>query len=59
MQYGKNALHQYIGEYGRESGRRDLLTRVLSVKGDPGGQTLTDLEIYLEISNLVFAGTGW
>ena len=54
--FGEKALHDYIERYGRDSGRRDLLTKILAEEGTKS--TLTDRDVYLEISNLVFAGTG-
>lgn len=56
IQYGKNAYTTYIKSYGRKSGRKDLLTKILS----PGESSpiLTDRETYTEIGNLIFAGTG-
>jgi cytochrome P450 len=54
--FGKAALQDYVERYGRDSGRRDLLTKILSTEGTKA--TLTDRDVYLEISNLVFAGTG-
>jgi len=58
LQYGKDSFESYVKEYGRDSGRRDLLTKVLSVKPGTGESALTDRETYMEVSNLVFAGTG-
>ena len=58
VQYGETAFDNYISQYGRDSGRRDLLTKILSVKAETGGAPLTDLEIHREVGNLVFAGTG-
>ncbi|KAK5166454.1 uncharacterized protein LTR77_007997 [Saxophila tyrrhenica] len=54
-EYGENAYRTYIKRFGRESGRKDLLTKILSPKD--GNQVLTDRETYTEIGNLVFAGT--
>ncbi|RVX72168.1 hypothetical protein B0A52_04372 [Exophiala mesophila] len=54
-QYGKTAFETYIAQHGRDSGRKDLLTKILSPKGRD--ETLTDLQVYSEIGNLVFAGT--
>ena len=58
MQYGTNSFNDYVSKYGRDSGRKDLLTKVISVKAETGTAPLTDREIHLEIGNLVFAGTG-
>lgn len=55
---GEQAYRRYVQQYGRDSGRRDLLTKILSVKADSGVVPLTDPEVSLEIGNLVFAGTG-
>jgi hypothetical protein len=57
-QYGKDAFDKYVKQYGRDSGRRDLLTKVLSVKPGAGEAVLTDRQAYMEVANLVFAGTG-
>ena len=55
--FGRNAFYSYVDQYGRTSGRRDLLTKILSVKPETGSTQLTDQETYNEIGNLVFAGT--
>ncbi|EXJ68150.1 uncharacterized protein A1O5_08765 [Cladophialophora psammophila CBS 110553] len=55
-QYGKDAFENYIAQYGRNSGRRDLLTKVVVAKDDEGAP-LTDLEIYTEVAHLVHAGS--
>ncbi|EXJ67490.1 uncharacterized protein A1O5_09503 [Cladophialophora psammophila CBS 110553] len=55
--YGKETFENYISENGRMSGRKDLLTKVVSLKSDTGEAPLTDLEIYTEVSNLILAGT--
>lgn len=55
--FGRNAFYSYIDQYGRTSGRRDLLTKILSVKPETGSAQLTDQETYNEVGNLVFAGT--
>lgn len=57
-EYGRNAFESYIDHYGRDSGRKDLLTKFITVKSDVGDDPLSDQEIYTEIANLVFAGTG-
>lgn len=56
-QYGKNAFYKYVAQYGRDSGRKDLLTKILATKSTDEAP-LTDLQVYTEIANLVFAGTG-
>ena len=58
VQYGETAFDNYISQYGRDSGRKDLLTKILSVKAETGEVPLTDLETHREVGNLVFAGTG-
>lgn len=58
LQYGKQALESYLSKHGRESGRKDLLTKVVSLKTETGTSPLTDKETYTEIGNLVSAGTG-
>ncbi|KEF61168.1 uncharacterized protein A1O9_02733 [Exophiala aquamarina CBS 119918] len=55
--YGAKAFNSYVGLYGRESGRKDLLTKILSVKAETGESQLGDRETSIEIGNLVFAGT--
>ncbi|KIX06969.1 uncharacterized protein Z518_04945 [Rhinocladiella mackenziei CBS 650.93] len=55
--YGEKAFRRYIDLYGRDSGRRDLLTKILSVKAETGVAQLSDKETSLEIGNLIFAGT--
>jgi hypothetical protein len=58
LKYGQRALNSYLSKYGRESGRKDLLTKVVSLKTETGAPPLTDKETYTEIGNLVAAGTG-
>jgi cytochrome P450 len=50
-------MKDYISRYGRNSDQRSLLTKMLS--GDPaaGIEPLTDAEISVEVSNLIFAAT--
>jgi cytochrome P450 len=57
MQYGDDAMKDYIRRYGRKSNQRSLLTKMLT--GDPGTgiEPLTDAEISVEVSNLIFAAT--
>lgn len=56
-QYGDDALKEYLKLYGRSSKRRSLLTKI--IQGDPstGTEPLSDPEISVEVSNLVFAAT--
>ncbi|KAK5688024.1 hypothetical protein LTS10_000002 [Elasticomyces elasticus] len=56
--YGENAFHCYVNQYGRDSGRRDLLTKILSVEPEHDTAPLSDHETSVEVGNLVFAGTG-
>ncbi|KIW99286.1 uncharacterized protein Z519_00949 [Cladophialophora bantiana CBS 173.52] len=55
--YGEQAFRRYVDQYGRSSGRRDLLTKILSAKAETGDNQLSDKETSLEIGNLIFAGT--
>lgn len=57
-EYGEGAFRAYVEQYGRASGRRDLLTKILSVKAETGEAQLSDRQTSLEVGNLVFAGTG-
>ena len=57
IQYGKTALTDYTSRYGRDSGRRDLLTKIVSNKSAEDAP-MSGPETHIEISNLVFAGTG-
>lgn len=45
-----------MAQYGRDSGRKDLLTKILVPKSTD--EALTDFDVHTEIGNLVFAGTG-
>ncbi|KAK3617897.1 hypothetical protein LTR56_024996 [Elasticomyces elasticus] len=54
-QLGNSAFQRYIERQGRESKRKDLLTKILSPQREK--DRMSDRETYLEISNLVFAGT--
>lgn len=56
--YGELKFNQYIKENGRQSRRRDLLTKIINAQSETGERPLTDLETYTEVGNLVFAGTG-
>ncbi|KAJ9635617.1 hypothetical protein H2204_005791 [Knufia peltigerae] len=55
-QYGVDAFDRYVAQYGRDSGRKDLLTKILVPKSLD--EALTDFDVHTEIGNLVFAGTG-
>ena len=55
--YGKKAFFEYIARYGRESGRRDLLTKFMTMKPEDGDITFTDTAAWREVGNLVHAGT--
>jgi len=55
-QYGRNSFDDYITRYGRDSGRRDLLTKIVANKTAEEAP-MADDETYIEISNLVFAGS--
>ncbi|KAL6245652.1 hypothetical protein RBB50_007651 [Rhinocladiella similis] len=55
--YGAAAFQRYIHQYGRDSGRRDLLTKILSAKAETGDSQLSDKETSIEVGNLIFAGT--
>lgn len=57
-QYGERAFRAYVDQYGRSSGRKDLLTKILSVKRETEAAQLTDRETSFEVGNLIFAGTG-
>ena len=59
-QYGRAAFMSYVTRYGRDSKRRDLLTKILIPEFNNSGKStpMTDEEIFVEIGNLVFAGTG-
>ncbi|KAK0256182.1 hypothetical protein LTR12_003017 [Friedmanniomyces endolithicus] len=54
-QFGNSAFQEYIQRYGRDSKRRDLLTKVLVPQQK--GKAMTDRETYVEVGNLVAAGT--
>ena len=57
MKYGKTAVTDYTSRYGRDSGRRDLLTKIVGNKTAEEAP-MSEPETHIEISNLVFAGTG-
>src|SRR5437667_10176425 len=50
-------MKEYLKLYGRTSTRRSLLTKIIA--GDPktGAEPLSDPQISVEVSNLVFAAT--
>ncbi|TKA53906.1 hypothetical protein B0A55_12500, partial [Friedmanniomyces simplex] len=54
-QFGNIALQDYIQRYGRDTKRKDLLTKILVPQGQAAA--MTDRETFMEIGNLVFAGT--
>ena len=58
--YGEEAYFKYIEENGRQSKKRDLLTKIIgaNAEGGDGQAVLSDKETYLEVGNLLFAGTG-
>ncbi|KAJ9609570.1 hypothetical protein H2200_005897 [Cladophialophora chaetospira] len=55
--FGHDAFKRYLSTYGRQSGRKDLISKVVSLKSDTGTPPLTDRETFTEIGNLVFAGS--
>lgn len=67
-EYGKNAFNRYLEENGRESKRRDLLTKFLTANmkaeeakvedtAEDNTIPISDLEMQTEIGNMIFAGT--
>jgi cytochrome P450 len=56
-QYGDDAMKEYLKLYGRSSKRRSLLTKIIAGDEKTGIEPLTDPEISVEVSNLVFAAT--
>ncbi len=52
--YGRKAFDDYIGQYGRYSGRIDLLTKMV---GSEESQPLTDQEISNELGSLLIGAT--
>ena len=54
--YGANALQDYYNRHGRTPDRKDLLTKLIVGEGDKV-TPLTDKQISVEITNLVFAAT--
>lgn len=55
--YGNAAMEEYIHRFGRDSEQRSLLTRMLKGDAEAGVEPLSDTEISIETSNLVFAAT--
>ncbi|KAL8947151.1 MAG: hypothetical protein Q9222_006534 [Ikaeria aurantiellina] len=55
MEYGRQSFAQYIARYGRFSGRRDLLTKMVGLKNM--GAPMTDEEIVAELSSLLVGAT--
>ncbi|KAK4215462.1 cytochrome P450 [Rhypophila decipiens] len=55
--YGEDAMKDYLQRHGRQSDQKSLLTKMLA--GDPsaGVEPLTDPQISIEVSNLIFAAT--
>ncbi|TKA75502.1 hypothetical protein B0A55_04652 [Friedmanniomyces simplex] len=51
----ERVTQNYIKRYGRESKRGDLLTKILCPQRET--DLMTDRETYMEVGNLVFAGT--
>ncbi|ODQ54352.1 pisatin demethylase [Saitoella complicata NRRL Y-17804] len=54
-EYGDWAFKQYMDRYGRESKRRDLLTKV--IKGETDSQKLPDRVITSEVGSMTIGGT--
>ncbi|OAP59665.1 hypothetical protein AYL99_06963 [Fonsecaea erecta] len=55
---GAQAFNQYIQLYGRHGERRDLLQRMIAASTEKKiAAPLTDEEIVVELTNLIFAGT--
>ncbi|KAI9813028.1 MAG: hypothetical protein M1832_006419 [Thelocarpon impressellum] len=55
--YGIQALSDYIGRYGRSSKQKDLLTKLIVGDGSGDVTPLSDEDVAIEITNLVFAAT--
>ncbi|EON65750.1 hypothetical protein W97_04989 [Coniosporium apollinis CBS 100218] len=55
--YGAAAFYDYLQSYGRTSTRRSLLTKLIAGDVDSKSAPLSDEEICVEISNLVFAAS--
>lgn len=56
--YGRKAFYDYIDRNGRQSTRKDLLTKILTAEPETGALPLDDEQTIMEVGNLVFAGTG-
>jgi cytochrome P450 len=50
-------MKEYLKLYGRSSKRRSLLTKIIAGDEKNGTEPLSDPEISVEVSNLVFAAT--
>lgn len=50
-------MKKYLQHYGRESNQKSLLTKMLAGDLSAGIEPLTDPEISVEVSNLIFAAT--
>lgn len=59
-EYGEKVYLEYINKNGRKSQRRDLLTKIIgaNAEGADDQAVLSDRETYLEVGNMIFAGTG-
>lgn len=66
--YGQKSFYHYIEQNGRQSKGRDLLTKILGSSNEAGTHSggesgkklaaLSDRVTYLEVANMIFAGTG-
>jgi cytochrome P450 len=57
-QNGAKAFNEYVDLYGRSGERRDLLQKMIAASKNVGSsEPLTDEEIIVEMTNLIFAGT--
>jgi cytochrome P450 len=57
IQCGHDTFAEYVGRYGRDTKRVDLLTKIITQPAEKSESALSDYEIGIEIGNLVFAGT--
>ncbi|KAI4129454.1 MAG: hypothetical protein LQ338_002235 [Usnochroma carphineum] len=55
MEYGRRSFDEYITRYGRYSGRRDLLTKMVGLENK--GAPMTDEEIVDELGSLLVGAT--
>ncbi|KAL8686024.1 MAG: hypothetical protein Q9218_007398, partial [Villophora microphyllina] len=55
MDYGRRSFNEYIARYGRFSGRRDLLTKMVGLENK--GAPMTDEEIVDELGSLLVGAT--